>query len=90
MNGRLAGRWAVRAKASDYLAVSAEVIVGFLDKLRNKAQMGRGHAKQEVGRATGDRSMEAEGQADRIGGSAKQVGEQVKDSAKNVKDAFGR
>ena len=64
--------------------------MGFMDKVRNRFQMGSGKAKQNVGRATGDRSMEAEGQADRVAGSTKQVGEQVKDAGKNVKDAFKR
>jgi uncharacterized protein YjbJ (UPF0337 family) len=64
--------------------------MGFLDKLKNRFQMGKGHTKQEMGRATGDHSLQAEGQAERISGSAKQVGEQVKDSGKNVKDAFKR
>ena len=62
--------------------------MGAFDKLKNKMQMGKGRAKQDVGRATGNRSMEAEGQGDRIGGSAKQGGEQVKDSGKNIKDAL--
>jgi uncharacterized protein YjbJ (UPF0337 family) len=64
--------------------------MGFADKLRNRFQMGRGRAKQDVGRVTGDRSLEAEGQADRVGGSVKQVGEQAKDAGRNIKDAFGR
>jgi uncharacterized protein YjbJ (UPF0337 family) len=64
--------------------------MGFMDKLRNRFMMGRGHAKQHVGRTTGDPYLEAEGQRERISGSARQVGEQVKDAGKNVKDAFGR
>jgi uncharacterized protein YjbJ (UPF0337 family) len=59
-----------------------------MDKLRNKLQMGKGRAKQDVGRATDNPRLEAEGQGDRVAGSAKQVGEQVKDSGKNVRDAF--
>jgi len=62
--------------------------MGFMDKLRNRFQMGKGQAKQNVGRATGDRSMEAEGKGDRVGGATKQVGEQVKDAGKNVRDAL--
>lgn len=64
--------------------------MGFLDKMRNRMQMGRGHAKQEVGRATGNPRLEAEGQGDRVAGSVKQVGEQAKDAGRNVKDAFKR
>jgi uncharacterized protein YjbJ (UPF0337 family) len=50
--------------------------------------MGKGHAKQDVGRATGDPYLEAEGQSERVGGAARQVGEQAKDAGKNVRDAF--
>jgi uncharacterized protein YjbJ (UPF0337 family) len=62
--------------------------MGFMDKLRNRFTMTKGATKQNVGRATGDRSMEAEGKGDRVEGAGKQVGEQVKDAGNNVKDAF--
>ncbi len=62
--------------------------MGFMDKLRNRFKMGRGHAKQNVGRATGDPYLEGEGQAERVEGAGRQVGEQAKDAAKNVRDAF--
>lgn len=62
--------------------------MGFMNKLRNRFQMGKGHTKQDVGRATDNRSLQAEGQRERIGGSARQVGEQAKDAGKNVRDAF--
>lgn len=62
--------------------------MGFMDKLRNKLQMGRGRANQNVGRATGDPYLETKGQAERMGGAARQVGEQAKDAGKNAKDAF--
>jgi uncharacterized protein YjbJ (UPF0337 family) len=62
--------------------------MGFMDKLRNRFMMGKGHAKQDVGRATGDPYLETKGQAERIDGAGRQVGEQVKDAGKNVKDAF--
>ena len=62
--------------------------MGFMDKVRNRFKMTGGKTKQNVGRATGDRSMEAEGKADRVDGAGRQVGEQVKDAGKNVKDAF--
>jgi uncharacterized protein YjbJ (UPF0337 family) len=64
--------------------------MGFFDKLRNKLQMGRGRAKQEAGRATGDPYLEAEGRADRISGGAKQVGEHAKSAGKNIRDALDR
>jgi uncharacterized protein YjbJ (UPF0337 family) len=62
--------------------------MGFIDKIRNKFKMGRGRAKEDVGRATGDPYLEAEGKGERIEGAARQVGEQVKDAGKNVRDAF--
>ena len=62
--------------------------MGFMDKLKNKLQMGKGRATQNVGRATGDRYLEAKGKRERLGGAAKQVGEQAKDAGKNVRGAF--
>jgi uncharacterized protein YjbJ (UPF0337 family) len=64
--------------------------MGFLDKLRNKMQMGRGRAKQQAGRAMDDPYLESEGRADRVAGGAKQVGEQGEDAGKNIKDALDR
>ena len=64
--------------------------MGFLDKMRNRFKMGRGRAKQDVGRTIGNPRMETEGQAERVGGATRQVGEQVKDAGKNVRDAFDR
>jgi uncharacterized protein YjbJ (UPF0337 family) len=64
--------------------------MGFMDKLRNRFKMSKGHAKQNVGRATGDPYLESEGQSERVAGATSQVGEQVKDAGKNVKDAFKR
>lgn len=62
--------------------------MGFMDKLRNKAQMGRGRVKQRAGRATGDPYLESEGRADRVKGGAKQVGEQAKDAGRSARHAL--
>ena len=62
--------------------------MGFMDKLRNRFKMGKGEAKQNVGRATGDPYLETRGQAERVDGAARQAGEHVKDAGKNVKDAL--
>ena len=62
--------------------------MGFMDKLRNRFQMGKGRAKAKAGRATGDPYLETRGQAERVDGAGRQVGEQAKDAAKNVRDAF--
>jgi uncharacterized protein YjbJ (UPF0337 family) len=60
--------------------------MGFMDKLRNKLMMGKGRAKQDIGRATDDPYLETKGRAERIGGAARQVGEQAKDAAKNIRN----
>lgn len=62
--------------------------MSFLDKLRNRFQMGKGRTKAKAGRAAGDPYVEVKGQAERASGAAKQVGEQAKDAGKNVRDAF--
>ncbi len=62
--------------------------MGFMDKLRNRFKMGRGRAKERVGRATGDPYLEARGAGERVSGAAGQVGEQAKDAGKNIRDAF--
>ncbi|HLI40979.1 MAG TPA: CsbD family protein [Streptosporangiaceae bacterium] len=64
--------------------------MGFAGKIRNKFRMGRGRAKEDLGRATGDPYLEVKGREERMGGAARQVGEQAKDAARNVRDAFGR
>ncbi|HEX4830990.1 MAG TPA: CsbD family protein [Trebonia sp.] len=64
--------------------------MGFMDKLRNRFQMGKGHAKERAGQAGGDPYLEGEGKAERVGGATRQVGEQAKDAGKNVRDAFKR
>jgi uncharacterized protein YjbJ (UPF0337 family) len=62
--------------------------MGFMDKLKNKLQMGKGRVKEGTGRAVGNPRLEAEGQGNRVSGATKQVGEQVKDAGKNIRDAF--
>lgn len=61
--------------------------MGFMDKLKNRFQMGKGRGKAKAGRAAGDPYLETKGQGERISGAAKQVGEQAKDAAKNVRDS---
>ncbi|MVA75045.1 CsbD family protein [Auraticoccus sp. F435] len=56
--------------------------MGADDKLRNKAQEMGGKAKEAAGDATGDRDLQAEGQADQTAGGLKQAGEKVKDAFK--------
>jgi uncharacterized protein YjbJ (UPF0337 family) len=50
-----------------------------MDKMKNKAEELGGKGKESVGEATGDRDLQAEGQADQASGNLKQAGEKVKD-----------
>jgi uncharacterized protein YjbJ (UPF0337 family) len=52
------------------------------DKLNNKAEEVIGKVKDRVGGATGDRDLQAEGQADQSRSNFKQAGEKVKDAFK--------
>ena len=53
------------------------------DKIKNSAEEMSGKAKQHVGGATGDRSLEAEGDKDQAKGNLKNAGENVKDAVKD-------
>ena len=50
------------------------------DKIRNKVDEVSGRVKQEVGRATGDRNLEARGRAKKTGANLKQAGEKITDA----------
>jgi uncharacterized protein YjbJ (UPF0337 family) len=52
------------------------------DKAKNVAEKGTGKVKEHLGKATGDESLEAEGQADQAKGNLKDAGEKVKDAFK--------
>jgi uncharacterized protein YjbJ (UPF0337 family) len=52
------------------------------NKTRNKAQELKGQAKEGAGRATGDRSLEAEGRGDQVKANLKQAGEKLKDAVR--------
>ena len=54
--------------------------MGIVDKAKDKAQAAKGDVKEKVGRATDDRSMQAEGKGDKAAGNLKQAGEKVKDA----------
>ena len=53
-----------------------------VNKVKNKAQEAKGHIKEAAGKATDDRSLEAEGEADKVKGNLKQAEEKVKDAFK--------
>ena len=54
--------------------------MGFMDKAKDKAQSLEGDAKQKVGDATGNESLQAEGKKDQVVGDLKGAGEKVKDA----------
>lgn len=56
--------------------------MGVSDKAKNTAQKATGKAEESMGRATGDRSLEAEGHADQTAADVKQAGEKLKDAAR--------
>ena len=53
--------------------------MGLADKAENAAEKLGGQAKESTGKATGDQSLEAEGQADQTSAQVKKIGEDVKD-----------
>lgn len=57
--------------------------MGADDKAKNTAEDWKGKAKEAAGEATGNRDLEAEGEANQTKANLKQAGE-------NVKDAFRR
>ena len=56
--------------------------MGTDDKFDNKAEELRGKAKEVIGSATGDDSLEAQGDREQRKSSLKQAGEKVKDAFK--------
>jgi len=57
-------------------------MMGWDDKLKNKADEAKGTAKEHLGKATGDETMEREGKTDQSVSNVKQAGEKVKDAFK--------
>jgi uncharacterized protein YjbJ (UPF0337 family) len=52
------------------------------DKAKNTVQQAKGKGKEFVGRATGNKKLQAEGKLDQRKGNLKQAGEKVKDAFK--------
>jgi uncharacterized protein YjbJ (UPF0337 family) len=52
------------------------------DKAKNTAEKVTGKIKEQAGKATGDESLEAEGNIDQAKGDAKNAGEKIKDAFK--------
>jgi uncharacterized protein YjbJ (UPF0337 family) len=58
--------------------------MGLEDKARHTSETMRGKAKDAIGRAKGDKEMEAEGKTEEMLGHLKQAGEKVKDAVHSV------
>ena len=50
-----------------------------LDKAKNKLEEVTGQGKEKIGDATGNESLQAEGERDQAKGNIKQAGEKIKD-----------
>jgi len=61
--------------------------MGLIDKVRNRLMISRGRAREETGRVTRNRSMQAKGMGERVSGAARQVAEQAKDAGRNIREA---
>ena len=57
--------------------------MGLDDKIDNKVEDLRGKAKEDVGRATDDEELEAQGRADQSKSDLKRAGEKLKDAFKH-------
>ena len=57
--------------------------MGLGDKTEDKLESAKGTAKERVGGATGDESLQAEGKGEKTKGDLKQAGEKVKDAFKS-------
>lgn len=60
-----------------------ELTMSTSDKFDNKAEELKGKAKVEIGEATDDPDLEAEGHADQTESNLKQAGEKIKDVFKS-------
>lgn len=54
-------------------------------KLRNRLAMGRGRVRQQIGRRTRNRSMQAKGMAERLSGAARQAVEHMRDAGRGFR-----
>ncbi|MFD3701913.1 CsbD family protein [Nocardia sp. NPDC058658] len=52
-------------------------------KIANSVEATKGRVKKVIGRATGNRRLEAEGRVEQVKGNLKQSGAKIKDAFKN-------
>lgn len=53
-----------------------------VDKMKNAGESAKGKAKEGMGKAVGNESMEVEGKVDKAKGNVKQAGEKLKDAVR--------
>ncbi|MGW6393258.1 CsbD family protein [Streptomyces sp. NPDC055103] len=53
-------------------------------------QKAKGKIKEVMGRATGDKRMEAEGRGDRMAGKVREVGQKVRETGEKARHAMRR
>jgi uncharacterized protein YjbJ (UPF0337 family) len=53
--------------------------MGIIDKAKNTAEKAAGHVKEQLGKHSDDKDLQAEGKTDQAKGSLKNAGENVKD-----------
>lgn len=58
------------------------------DKIRHKAEEVKGAAKEKLGDATDNPTMQAEGAAERRAAQARQAGDHLHDAGRNARDAL--
>ncbi len=60
-----------------------EILMGFMEKLKNAVQDLQGKGKEAAGGATNDRSLQAKGQSEQSRAAAKRARENIKDVFKD-------
>jgi uncharacterized protein YjbJ (UPF0337 family) len=76
------GHW----HANRHSSRGKETAMGLGDKIQNAGEEAAGKVKETTGRATDNRSLEAEGKADQASANIKQAGEKAKDAVKDALD----
>lgn len=54
------------------------------DEVKGAAKQARGNIKEAVGKATGDRKLQADGKADKVEGRVQNVAGKVKEAARDA------
>lgn len=60
--------------------------MGITDRMGDKAEELKGATKEKIGEVSGDRSMQAEGMAEKLKGKGGQAVEDIKDTARSTRE----